>query len=358
MIIFTDNFSNNKNELISLIEIEQDNIKTSIKSQNRLKSIFLSYIQNFALNDKHIELDSSSKVVNFLEKSKTALSYCDDNSSDLKELLSRYDNLIYKITCYFNEPEKNNLILEDTITTLNEISSKVLTIVTNSTLEMHTFLSDFTLNSDFNFLKNNINLNTSDINIDIEENANNTTAISKEPSRDEIIDKVTNSNTSSSAINTEKINTISDLSSKYRENTLIISENTGNVLLPFSFSELDDLLKYNPDKYTDIEDIIIQDFTIPINIYKNHSLSRFKEAFKLMRNKEDNSLASAFDLGMELLFSYNLHPAIITACKSLDELDIYLDYLDDNETKKFECFDIVFDVAPVLNKKKKDEFYK
>ena len=55
----------------------------------------------------------------------------------------------------------------------------------------------------------------------------------------------------------------------------------------------------------------------------------------------------AFDLGMELTFNYNLHPAIICACKTLSELDLYLDYLDNKENGKFDCFKIIFDVPPV-----------
>ena len=72
-----------------------------------------------------------------------------------------------------------------------------------------------------------------------------------------------------------------------------------------------------------------------------------------MRIKEKASVIKAFELGMELFFNYNLHPAIISACKSLDELDIYLDYLEDNETHKFDCFKIIFDMAPIEVKSNK-----
>ena len=57
----------------------------------------------------------------------------------------------------------------------------------------------------------------------------------------------------------------------------------------------------------------------------------------------------AFDLGTELLFNYNLHPAIISACRNLDELDIYLDYLENNETENFKCFSIIFEIPPVVS---------
>ena len=41
-----------------------------------------------------------------------------------------------------------------------------------------------------------------------------------------------------------------------------------------------------------------------------------------------------------------MYPAIITACKSLNELDIYLDCLQENELSDFDCFEIKFELAP------------
>lgn len=64
------------------------------------------------------------------------------------------------------------------------------------------------------------------------------------------------------------------------------------------------------------------------------------------------NLKYSFDLATELLFNYNLHPAIISACRNLDELDIYLDRPDSGETDKFSCFNIVFEIPPVIYKNK------
>ena len=84
--------------------------------------------------------------------------------------------------------------------------------------------------------------------------------------------------------------------------------------------------------------------------FKTPFVARFREAFKLAYTKEKKSIKYAFDLGTELLFNYNLHPAIIAGCRNLDELDIYLDYLENSETEKFDCFKIVFEIPPVLKK--------
>ena len=40
-------------------------------------------------------------------------------------------------------------------------------------------------------------------------------------------------------------------------------------------------------------------------------------------------------------------------CCNLEELDIYLDCLDDNELEKFSCFKIIYKSLPKLRKKAK-----
>ena len=130
----------------------------------------------------------------------------------------------------------------------------------------------------------------------------------------------------------------------YPENTLIISEISKTVLLPYKKSELDNL----DDKSIDKNDFIKKKYVVPIEKYNSPILSRFKEAFKLMRNIEKKSIIEAIDLGIELSLNSKLHPAIISACRNLDELDIYLDYLDNNQTDKFNCFSIKFEIAPLL----------
>ena len=45
-----------------------------------------------------------------------------------------------------------------------------------------------------------------------------------------------------------------------------------------------------------------------------------------------------------------LHPAIISACRSLDELDVYLDCLEKNEVDDFKIFKIEYELHPILVK--------
>ncbi len=132
-------------------------------------------------------------------------------------------------------------------------------------------------------------------------------------------------------------------------NTLIISEEEGKVFLPYKKGEI--LQKIKKTKNTNIDQIIEENFVKSIENYKNSIRARFKEAYKLMREREGESRNKAFMLGLELMFEFHLHPAIISACRNLEELDIYLDCLEDNELEKFSCFKIIYKAMPVIRKR-------
>ena len=86
---------------------------------------------------------------------------------------------------------------------------------------------------------------------------------------------------------------------------------------------------------------------MPIKKYKNTTLSRFKEAYNLKKKKSHGKIGEAINLGMELAFNYNLNPAIISACRNEEQLDEYLDCLDENEMDKFTGFKVEYDIAPI-----------
>lgn len=154
----------------------------------------------------------------------------------------------------------------------------------------------------------------------------------------------------------DTVSVTSDIASSdiTQENTLIISEVDKKVVLPYTIDELNEILNNNSDKYATIKDIINTLYTKPLQYYSNSSFSRFKEAFKLIRERENGTIAQALDLAFELFSNYSLHPAVITACKNLDQLDVYLSCLEYNELDDFHFFKILFKVHPVsLNNKKK-----
>ena len=113
------------------------------------------------------------------------------------------------------------------------------------------------------------------------------------------------------------------------------------MILPYSISELEECFSNNPEKYSCIQDIIDKEYTVSMNTYKNVSFSRFREAFNLAKNKSNLSFIDALNLANELFFNSNVEPAIIAACRNIDELDIYLSCLEDDELEDFKCFQII-----------------
>lgn len=133
--------------------------------------------------------------------------------------------------------------------------------------------------------------------------------------------------------------------------TLVISEEDGKVYLPYTKEDIKkDVLQ---NKGAKISEVIDQKYVLPLDKYKNSMRARFREGYNLMYYREKKSKRSAIMLGIELMFESNLHPAIISACKTLEELDIYLDCLEDNELEKFSCFKIIYKSLPTLHKNNK-----
>lgn len=133
--------------------------------------------------------------------------------------------------------------------------------------------------------------------------------------------------------------------------TLVISEEDGKVYLPYTKADVKKDMSENKGKK--ISELIEQKYILPLDKFKNSMKARFVEAYNLMYKREGKSRKSAIFLGLELMFESNLHPAIISACKNLEELDIYLDCLEDNELEKFSCFKIIYKSLPTLRKKGK-----
>ena len=129
--------------------------------------------------------------------------------------------------------------------------------------------------------------------------------------------------------------------------TLTISEMKNKVFLPYKVDDLKKMKEQEPEKYKSIQDIIDIEYTLPLDRYKNATLSRFKEAYHLMRDREKATFSKSIDLALEVMFKYNLNPAIITACKNLDEFDVYLDCLEENNLEDFKIFNIKYEIAPM-----------
>ncbi len=138
--------------------------------------------------------------------------------------------------------------------------------------------------------------------------------------------------------------------------TLLISEIQNKVILPYKVSEVKEILASDENDYTDIQTIVDEKYTLPLSYYKYANISRFRETFVLMREKEKASLLDSLDLSLELMRNRYVHPAIITACKDSDWLDIYLDCIETNELDDFPFFRIKYELYPMRVKKKEFDF--
>lgn len=291
-------------------------LNSNLINQHTFEKILLAYVEKLSSSLTHLSSNYLNDVLDFLDNLKNALMYASENIKSINSTLDILNNIDEN-----SEEEIQNSYYE-TLTLLSKNNAFIEELILNiiKFMELKFYDKDETTSTD---------------NIQIES-----------PSS-EISEKTIESSDNKEQKEVKFPDTLA-------ENTLIISETKGKVILPYFFDDLKSLC--GSEENPNYEDIVEQNYTLPIENFKNPAISRFREAFKLARKKGNSSVKFAFDLGMELLFNYNLHPAIITACRNLDELDIYLDYLDNNETEKFNCFNIVFEIAPIISKKaaKKD----
>ena len=135
-------------------------------------------------------------------------------------------------------------------------------------------------------------------------------------------------------------------------NNLIISEKDKCVYLPYTSKEIYQYIKSYPNFYKNSKDVIKKEFVISIKEFnKRPTKARFNEAYSLLRDKEMCSVFESLKFAFDIMFDYKLHPAIIAACKSLDQLADYLDCLDTNSLSNFNHFNIIFEVCPVKSRK-------
>ena len=298
------NSKTNKNNISKFIDLEINSITALLSTQKTFSKQVLVFLKDF-LGNIDTELTLSDEVNEFISDASMYLSKINKNIEKYNHLLDILDKI--KNDC-------SNVEYSETINAISnynkEFEAQTLSIL-RSNLDIERFIHSMS-------------------SVDISEYLSI-----------EGLDKV---------YKTDKDNSELKKQSKFRilrknnealvENTLIISETNKTVTLPYKISDLKNLLRNDSEKYNSLSDIILDKYTIPISEYKFSALSRFKEAYRLIINKEHGSKKQALNLAFELFSNYNLHPAIITACKNLNELDIYLSCLEFNELADFRFFKI------------------
>ncbi len=128
---------------------------------------------------------------------------------------------------------------------------------------------------------------------------------------------------------------------------LIISEKEKKVFLPYSQKEILLYLEQYPNAYKSANDVIKKEFIVSLDYYMKHPVvARFREAYSLTRDREAKTVIDAFKYGIELMFNYDLNPAIIAACKTQQQLENYLTCKEKNKLEDFTDFKIEFRVSP------------
>lgn len=310
------NFSD-KNSLSTMLNIESDSLKATLDIQKNLNKQILIFMKNFIGKlEITLDFDPTNKVFKYLNDSTFALNKSNENIHVMQKLLTKLQNI--------DNISKKDVLSDDIkekIEVYNSEFKEQIDVIYKNTNDIEKFIHEISK-------------------IDLQkllEDLNSTKKVEKESELKE---------TDSIIISSDELN------SSFVENTLIISEVQGKVILPYKLSDVKEILLNDNDKYKSIEDVIQDLFTRPISNYKISSLARFREAYTLMIEKEKSSKFKALSLASELFSNFNLHPAIITACSSLDELDIYLACLEDNTLDDFHFFDIKYEIAPAVVKAK------
>ena len=131
-------------------------------------------------------------------------------------------------------------------------------------------------------------------------------------------------------------------------NTLIISEKDNKVFLPYTVSEIQSYMEKYPKEYKSLEYVINKEFILPLDYYTKHpSLARFREAYSLIRDREAKSVFDALKYARNIMFKYDLNPAIISACKTEEALNLYIECLENKDLSKFNLFKIEFRLNPL-----------
>ena len=302
MINYTDNSIEG---IAKIFNLEKSSLNITYEIQKMFNKQILSFFKNFMSNyEINSKCDTESEASKYLADATSILLKSNENLNLMKNLICLLDEIIIS--------KANNIK-----TLVNKYNKK------------------FEISIDKNY-KNTSN---------IEEFIHNISMVNFE----EILkkDEDTNSENNPKKENQETFSYISsdELDSSFIENMLVISSIQNKVILPFTIQKIHKILSED-STYSSINEVIEKLYTKPLDNYKFPAISRFREAYLLIRNKEKKSKTKAILFASELFANYNLHPAIITACENQEQLDIYLSCLEDNKLSDFSFFDIKFEIPP------------
>lgn len=312
-----------KNIFEEFAGIEKNNINAKISNQENFSKSLLVYLKSYISSidynslkeDSNAELEYIKNIAKFLKLS-------NENTYKLNNLISSLDEILNSSTLEKKEDFKN---LEQELKKYNKkcIDTFEHISINNNSIEYF------------------INKNCKDILVESQDQVKAEIEKSQKENQKENIQEIASKEIPSQVLNIS-----------YPEKTLIISDIDKKVYLPYTNNEIISMLNDPKFNFKNEQEIIDKYYTIPLENYRFPAISRFKEAYNIVTKKEKGSILQAIELGLELFSNYNLHPAIITACKNLNQLDIYLSCLEYNELDDFKFFKTEFKSAPSKIKNK------
>ena len=316
-------FTTKEFDFINHIDSDTENLDSLIKKEEKTRDILVEVINNLQDISTKDNKEKAKLIEVKLIDAKEKFELINNNIQILQECKKKFDNVnnsIIELLIKMESEKKSENNYEAEILELKENISKFsvefeeikLKVISNEDI-VNNFLAEEEISDYLNSIKLELNKNTKEE--------------KKQKNKETIID----------ALKLDKNSSV-----------LKISEKDKKVYLPYSAKELSEYLNRYPDQYSSLDDVIENEFILPSDFYLKHPVvARFREAYSLIRDRESKSVLDAIKFSVDLMFRYNLNPAIIAACKKQEQLENYLSWLDRNKLDVFSDFEIIFELTPL-----------
>lgn len=271
--------------------------------------------------------------------------------------IAEQENKRNEVTCLFDTLSKTDSVSKigskkDYSEEINNISEKFA-----KNIEKLNSLKSLLIDINSGFISLSRNASSDEVTINLKEKINSYFSTYEEIKKnimlaDIEVDRFVKRINSSNGKKSEEVSEEISDGNIQNNNTLIISEKDNKVFLPYTVSEIQSYMEKYPKEYKSLEYVINKEFILPLDYYTKHpSLARFREAYSLIRDREAKSVFDALKYALSVMFEYDLNPAIISACKTEEALNLYIECLENKDLSKFNLFKIEFRLNPLKTAK-------
>lgn len=267
--------------------------------------------------------------------------------------IAEQENKRNEVTCLFDTLSKTDSVSKigskkDYSEEINNISEKFA-----KNIEKLNSLKSLLIDINSGFISLSRNASSDEVAINLKEKINSYFSTYEEIKKDIMladieVDRFVKRINSSNGKKSEEVSEEISDGNIQNNNTLIISEKDNKVFLPYTVSEIQSYMEKYPKEYKSLEYVINKEFILPLDYYTKHpSLARFREAYSLIRDREAKPVFDALKYALNIMFKYDLNPAIISACKTEEALNLYIECLENKDLSKFNLFKIEFRLNPL-----------